>query len=51
MPSIALFLGISIYMYTESDAPHRLPHFHAYYGEYVATFTINPPAQLEGGTP
>jgi hypothetical protein len=42
MPSIARFQGITIYMYTERDAPHRLPHFHAYYGEYLASFGINP---------
>jgi hypothetical protein len=51
MPSIAHFRGISIYMYTERDAPHRLPHFHAYYGEYMASFAISPPALLEGSLP
>lgn len=51
MPLIAQFRGISIYLYTERDAPHRLPHFHAYYGEYVATFGILPPALLEGVLP
>lgn len=38
-------------MYTERDAPHRLPHFHAYYGEHVASFVITPPGLLEGGLP
>lgn len=38
-------------MYTERDAPHRLPHFHAYYGEYLASFAINPPSLLEGSLP
>ncbi|HXV97349.1 MAG TPA: DUF4160 domain-containing protein [Anaerolineae bacterium] len=51
MPSIARFQGITIYMYTERDAPHRLPHFHAYYGEYLASFGINPPNLLEGSLP
>ena len=51
MPSIARFRGITIYMYTEGDAPHRLPHFHAYYGEYMASFTISPPTLLEGSLP
>lgn len=51
MPSIARFRGIAIYMYTERDAPHRLPHFHAYYGEYLASFAINPPGLLEGSLP
>ena len=51
MPLISLFRGISIYIYSEPDAPHRLPHFHAYYGEHAATFTITPPGQLEGMLP
>ena len=51
MPTISHFQGITIYMYTERDAPHRLPHFHAYYGEYVSSFTISPPGLLEGALP
>lgn len=51
MPLIAQFQDISIYMYTERDAPHRLPHFHAYYAEYSATFSITPPGLLEGVLP
>ena len=51
MPSISQFRGISIYIYTEKDTPHHLPHFHAYYGEYLASFAINPPSLLEGSLP
>ncbi len=51
MPSISLFRGIAIYMYTERNAPHHLPHFHAYYGEHIATFIISPPGLLEGALP
>lgn len=51
MPSVAHFRGITIYIYTEPHAPHRLPHFHAYYGEYVSSFAISPPALLEGSLP
>jgi hypothetical protein len=51
MPVISQFRGISIYMYTERDAPHALPHFHAYYGEHHASFVITPPGLLEGGLP
>jgi hypothetical protein len=29
-------------MYTEAGV-HRLPHFHAYYGEYLASFAVDPP--------
>ena len=51
MPSISRFRGISIYMYTERGVPHRLPHFHAYYGEYLASFALTPPTLLEGSLP
>ena len=51
MPSISRFRGISIYMYTEGNAPHHLPHFHVYYGEYGASFAIYPPTVLEGSLP
>lgn len=51
MPSISQFRGIAIYMYTERDTPHHLPHFHAYYGEYLASFATNPPILLEGSLP
>ena len=51
MPAIARFRGITIYMYIERDAPHRLPHFHAHYGEYLASFAITPPSLLEGSLP
>jgi hypothetical protein len=51
MPSICRFRGISIYIYTERDAPHQLPHFHVYYGEYMASFAIDPPTLLEGSLP
>jgi hypothetical protein len=51
VPLIAQFRGISIYMYTERDAPHRLPHFHSYYGEYSATFMLAPAEILEGALP
>jgi hypothetical protein len=50
MPSIARFRGLTIYMYTEYDV-HRLPHFHVYYGEYQASFALNPPELLEGSLP
>jgi hypothetical protein len=51
MPSVSRFQGITIYIYTEGDAPHRLPHFHAYYNEYLASFAIAPPNLLEGSLP
>ena len=30
---------------------HQQPHFHARYGGYKATFTINPPSLLAGVMP
>jgi hypothetical protein len=51
MPTIALFRGISIYMFTEIGQPHFMPHFHAYYGEYAASIAIDPPVLLEGTLP
>jgi hypothetical protein len=37
MPAICQFLGITIYMYWSEHGP---PHFHAFYGEYEITVTI-----------
>lgn len=47
MPEIARFLGIIITMYYETGT-HQQPHFHARFGEYRASFTIDPPALLAG---
>ena len=38
MPSISMFYGIVIYMY---NTDHRPPHFHAFYGDYKAVFSLN----------
>ncbi len=48
MPEIARLYGIIIRMYY--DDRHQ-PHFHAYYGEYAALFSINPPALYGGALP
>lgn len=50
MPVVSQFQGITVYMYTERDT-HRLPHFHVYYGEYTASFAIDPPNLMEGALP
>jgi hypothetical protein len=50
MPEIARFLGIIITMYYETGT-HQQPHFHARFGEYRASFTIDPPALLAGAMP
>jgi len=36
-------------MFAEADAPHHLAHFHAYYQENVAIYTINP-LELNAGS-
>lgn len=38
MPEISRFLGIVIYMYWSE---HNPPHFHAFYGDYEITVTID----------
>jgi hypothetical protein len=38
MPEISRFLGISIYMFWSE---HNPPHFHAIYGDYEITVTID----------
>jgi hypothetical protein len=49
MPEIARFFGIIIRMYTEAGSSHSLPHFHAYYQDEVAIYSINP-IELIGGS-
>ncbi len=48
MPTISQFFGIVIRMYYDD---HRPPHFHAYYGEHEAVFSIETLAMLEGHLP
>ena len=31
MPELSRFYGINVYMYSEPDSPHKLPHIHAEY--------------------
>ena len=50
MPEISRFHGIIIRFFYEFER-HQQPHFHAAYGEYQASFTINPPALLAGAMP
>lgn len=50
MPVVSRFQGIVITMYHETGT-HQLPHFHARYGEYRASYTIEPPAALVGAIP
>ena len=38
-------------MFTEPSERHHLPHFHAYYQEHVAVFSISPAALIIGFLP
>ncbi len=48
MPELSRFFGIIIRMYMEVGEPHHLPHFHAYYQDEVAVFTLNPVEMIAG---
>ncbi len=48
MPEICRFFGIVIAMYHKDHLP---PHFHAKYGEYRASFSIQDLKIIEGGCP
>ncbi|MBM3836055.1 MAG: DUF4160 domain-containing protein [Verrucomicrobia bacterium] len=38
-------------MYRELGEPHHRSHFHAYYQEHAAVFTIDPMDMVEGSLP
>jgi Domain of unknown function (DUF4160) len=42
MPELSRFFGIIIRMYAELGAPHHVPHFHVYYQDEVAIYSIDP---------
>ena len=48
MPEISRFLGIVVCMYFND---HNPPHFHAEYGDYQASITIESLSVLEGNLP
>jgi hypothetical protein len=51
VPELSRFYGIIIRMYSEPSERHNLAHFHAYYQEYVAVFSISPVAVMAGLLP
>ena len=51
MPELARFYGIIIRMYFEANAPHHRPHFHAYYQNQVAIYTIDEIELISGSLP
>lgn len=48
MPEISRFLGIIIRMFAEPGMPHHRPHFHAYYQNHAAVFSIEPIEMIGG---
>jgi Domain of unknown function (DUF4160) len=51
MPELSRFFGIIIRMYAEANVSHHSPHFHAYYQEHVAIYTIDPVELIAGALP
>ena len=51
MPELSRFFGIIIRMYPEFGAPHHTPHFHAYYQDGAAVFSIDPIELIAGALP
>ena len=41
MPTLSMFYGILIKMNWNDTGRHKLPHFHAFYGDYEAVFGID----------
>lgn len=41
MPTLCMFLGILIKMNWKDVGQHSAPHFHAYYGDYEASFALD----------
>jgi len=48
MPEICRFLGIAVKMFIRE---HNPPHFHAFYGEYAAVFSIETGQIIQGDFP
>jgi hypothetical protein len=51
MPELSRFFGIIIRMYMEAGSPHHVAHFHAYYQEEAAVFSLEPIDMIAGGLP
>jgi hypothetical protein len=51
MPELSRFYGIIIRMFIEVSEQHHTPHFHAYYQEHVAVYSISPVSLIAGSLP
>lgn len=41
MPALSMFFGIIIYMYSEANGRHNVPHIHAEYQDYEAVISLD----------
>ncbi|HXJ95715.1 MAG TPA: DUF4160 domain-containing protein [Terriglobia bacterium] len=51
MPELSRLFGIIIRMFAEASAQHHVPHFHAYYQDEVAIFSVDPVEMIAGSVP
>lgn len=51
MPELSRFFGIIIKMFYEAGGQHHLPHFHAYYQDQDAVYSIDEIELLAGELP
>ncbi len=51
MPELSRFFGIIIRMYMEVGIQHHSPHFHAYSGDDVAIYSLDPITLMAGSLP
>ena len=51
MPEISRFFGIIVRIYAEPGAPHHRPHFHVYYQNHLAVYSIDAIEMLNGTLP
>ena len=51
MLELSRFYGIIIRMFSEPAGKHNSAHFHAYYGEHMAVFSITPISLTDGSLP
>lgn len=51
MPTISMFYGIVIYLYYFDNEKHNLPHIHAKFQSYDASFSIIDGELLSGEIP
>jgi hypothetical protein len=51
MPELSRFFGLTIHMFVERGARHHRPHFHVYYQDMVASYSIDSLELLAGKLP